>query len=74
MKCPCLSFAAGVLLCAELPAQRASHSMLRPVTGRVRDAGVYHIGLGTWTEWPGDFAPAAQQTCWEFSSPLARFT
>jgi len=26
-----------------------AHSMLRPVTSTVRDAGVYHFGLGTWT-------------------------
>jgi hypothetical protein len=27
----------------------APRSMLRPVAGPVRDAGVYHVGLGTWT-------------------------
>lgn len=26
-----------------------AHQMLRPVTSTVRDAGVYHFGLGTWT-------------------------
>lgn len=29
--------------------QMDAHSMLRPVTSPVRDAGVYHFGLGTWT-------------------------
>lgn len=29
--------------------EQNAHSMLRPVTSTVRDAGVYHFGLGTWT-------------------------
>lgn len=41
---------AGVLLLgASAFAQSSMHSTLRPVTSTVRDAGVYHYGLGTWT-------------------------
>lgn len=41
---------AGVLLLgASAFAQSNGHSLLRPVTGTVKDAGVYHFGLGTWT-------------------------
>ena len=41
---------AGVLLLgASAFAQSDVHSLLRPVTSPVRDAGVYHLGLGTWT-------------------------
>lgn len=43
---------AGVLLLgASAMAQREmnAHSQLRPVTSTVKDAGVYHFGLGTWT-------------------------
>jgi hypothetical protein len=38
-----------VLLCVSALAQSNVHSRLRPVTSTVRDAGVYHFGLGTWT-------------------------
>jgi hypothetical protein len=30
-------------------AQSSARSLLRPITTTVRDAGVYHFGLGTWT-------------------------
>jgi hypothetical protein len=41
---------AGVLLLgASAFAQSNAHPMLRPVTSTVRDAGIYHVGLGTWT-------------------------
>jgi hypothetical protein len=37
------------LVIGVLDAQQDAHSMLRPITGPVRDGGVYHLGLGTWT-------------------------
>jgi hypothetical protein len=41
---------AGVLLLgASAFAQSSTHSSLRPITGPVRDAGIYHLGTGTWT-------------------------
>jgi hypothetical protein len=40
----------GVLLIsATVFAQSDAHRLLRPVTSTVRDAGVYHAGIGTWT-------------------------
>jgi hypothetical protein len=44
-----LNSVAALLLSASSLAQSNAHSMLRPVTSAVRDAGVYHFGLGTWT-------------------------
>jgi hypothetical protein len=41
-------------------AQSSARSLLRPVTSTVRDAGVYHLGLGTWTR-RADTANAQQQ-------------
>jgi hypothetical protein len=41
---------AGVLLLgASAFAQSNAHHMLRPITSPVKDAGVYHLGLGTWS-------------------------
>jgi len=40
---------AALLLCASAPAQSSARSMLRPVTSPIRNAGVCHFGLGTWT-------------------------
>jgi hypothetical protein len=37
------------LVATNATAQSNLHSRLRPVTSTVRDAGVYHFGLGTWT-------------------------
>jgi len=37
------------LVSAAALAQSNAHSTLRPITSTVRDAGVYHFGLGTWT-------------------------
>jgi hypothetical protein len=48
-----LPFRSGVVALLALSpcsfAQTNSQSSLRPVTGAVKDAGVYHVGLGTWT-------------------------
>lgn len=44
-----ITCAGVVLLGASAFAQSSAHSMLRPITSNVRDAGVYHYGLGTWT-------------------------
>jgi hypothetical protein len=43
------SCGAVLLLTASAFAQSNARSMLRPVTSTVRDAGVYHAGIGTWT-------------------------
>jgi hypothetical protein len=41
-------FAASILA-ATLQAQTASRAQLQPITGPIKDAGVYHLGVGTWT-------------------------
>jgi hypothetical protein len=41
-------FAASILA-ATLQAQSASRTQLRPITGPIKDAGIYHLGVGTWT-------------------------
>lgn len=49
---PRLVLSALLLLSASVSAQSpqtAASSLVRPITGTVRDAGVYHFGLGTWT-------------------------
>lgn len=49
MRLTCCRMAGLVLASGAAFAQSNAGAMLRPVTGSVRDAGVYHLGLGTWT-------------------------
>jgi hypothetical protein len=49
--------ASSCLVTGTLAAQQHARSSMRPITGPVKDGGVYHLGLGTWTR--GVQAPAS---------------
>jgi len=46
---PSLITAAVALLCTGAMAQQVEKSQLRPITGTIKHAGVYHVATGTWT-------------------------
>jgi hypothetical protein len=58
MKCRChpwraasfaTVFAVASSICAPLHAQSSQRLRPLPITGPIKDAGVYHLGVGTWT-------------------------
>src|SRR5437867_13415449 len=46
---PSLTLAAVVMIGAGARAQSSVKSRLHPITGPVKNAGIYHVGTGTWT-------------------------
>jgi hypothetical protein len=49
LRSPLAALLSLALLAATASAQQAVRSKLRPITSRVKDAGVLHLGTGTWT-------------------------